>query len=67
MDWFLYDIGLCHERVKVPCPLLSESVVCLQDHNKECPLTTFEQFSERGFGEVCGKRLTASAYMELNV
>ena len=55
------------KELKSPCPLLSESAVRLQDHNKECPLTTFEQFSVRGFGEVCGKRLTASAYMELNV
>ena len=46
------------------------SMFCLffslyKDHNKECPLTTFEQLSKRSFGEIYIKGLTTSAYMDL--
>ena len=30
----------------------------LQNANKECPLTKFEQFSKRSFGEIRSQRLT---------
>ena len=36
-----------------------------KDYNSECLLATFKKFSNCGFGEICGKRLTTSAYMDL--
>ena len=61
-------------KFKVPWSLLSESVVHFlyrffsfyKYDYKECPLTAFEEFSKRSFGEICTKRLTTSVYMNLN-
>ena len=37
--------------------------VIYENDNKERPLTTFEQFSKRRFGEIRNPRLTASPYI----
>ena len=34
-----------------------------EDHNKECPLKIFEQFSEFGFVKISSQRFTTSLYI----
>ena len=70
------------KKFKVLFTLLSESVYTsirkcgslfwpfffsFYKYNKECPLKTFEKFSMHNFEENGGKRLTASAYMEVSM
>ena len=54
------EINVFPMKFTILRPLLSESVthilpllVFYDDHNMECPMTKFEHFSERSFGEIC--------------